>query len=222
MTKMETYHKIQTVWLRDPENKYKTLLEGVWSKPEFEFLAGNMWQFTEKIDGMNMRIYIPFLDNYEHVRIGGRTDNAQIPTPLLEWLSDNMSDEFVKEKRGDHEPDLYLGGELVFYGEGFGGKIQKGSKYSPDQTFILFDIMRNNHFIERAEMLEIADHFGLRTAKLMAECPLEDGIEIVRKGEVYSEFGEFEAEGLVGRPVVELTNRYGERVITKIKAKDFA
>jgi hypothetical protein len=38
---METYHKIQTVYFRDPKNNMKTLLEGEWSKPEFEYLAEN-------------------------------------------------------------------------------------------------------------------------------------------------------------------------------------
>ena len=53
---METYHKIQTVWLRDPDNRYKTLLEGQWATPEFEYLANNEWTFTEKVDGTNVRV----------------------------------------------------------------------------------------------------------------------------------------------------------------------
>jgi hypothetical protein len=35
-----------------------------------------------------------------------------------------------------------------------------------------------------------------------------------------SRWGEFEAEGLVARPEVELFDRAGHRIITKIKAKD--
>lgn len=31
-----------------------------------------------------------------------------------------------------------------------------------------------------------------------------------------------DAEGIVARPAVELVNRYGERVITKLKTKDFS
>ena len=76
---METYHKIQTVYIRDPKNNMKTLLEGEWSKPEFEYLAENKWYCTEKIDGTNMRI----LWDGEQVEYRGKTDNADISKHLL-------------------------------------------------------------------------------------------------------------------------------------------
>ena len=37
------YHKIQTVYKRDPMTNYKTLLDGEFSLPEFEYLANNDW-----------------------------------------------------------------------------------------------------------------------------------------------------------------------------------
>ena len=40
---MNEYHKIQTVFLRDPTTNFNTLLEGEWAEPEFEWLAGNEW-----------------------------------------------------------------------------------------------------------------------------------------------------------------------------------
>ena len=36
-----------------------------------------------------------------------------------------------------------------------------------------------------------------------------------------SRWGVFGAEGIVARPICELMNRQGERVITKLKCKDF-
>ena len=44
---MNEYHKIQTVFKRDMQKNGKTLLEGQWTLPEFEFLAGNTWVFTD-------------------------------------------------------------------------------------------------------------------------------------------------------------------------------
>ena len=41
---MKEYHKIQTVFKRDPDTKFKTLLHGEYSLPEFEFLK-NMYHF---------------------------------------------------------------------------------------------------------------------------------------------------------------------------------
>lgn len=43
---MKEYHKIQTVFLRNPETKFKTLIEGQFSLPEFEYLKNNLWVFA--------------------------------------------------------------------------------------------------------------------------------------------------------------------------------
>ena len=69
---MSEYHKIQTLFKRDMSSKHKLLIEGDWTLPEFEFLAGNEWTFTEKVDGMNIRVI--FKDGA--VTFGGRTDDA--------------------------------------------------------------------------------------------------------------------------------------------------
>ena len=45
-------------------------------------------------------------------------------------------------------------------------------------------------------------------------------VENVKKGFI-SKWGDFQAEGIVARPQVELKARNGKRVITKIKNKDF-
>jgi len=50
---MNKYHKISTVFKRDPENNFKTLLFGEFATPELEYLQDNMWVFTEKVDGTN-------------------------------------------------------------------------------------------------------------------------------------------------------------------------
>lgn len=43
---------------------------------------------------------------------------------------------------------------------------------------------------------------------------------MTRKG-IKSQWGDFIAEGIVARPATELLTRNGERIITKIKHKDF-
>lgn len=79
---MNEYPKIQTVFKRDLATKYKTLLEGNYSLPEFEYLKNNKWIFTEKVDGTNIRVC--FRDG--KVVFYGRTDSAQIPAPLIKRL----------------------------------------------------------------------------------------------------------------------------------------
>lgn len=55
---------------------------------------------------------------------------------------------------------------------------------------------------------------------MKASVTLSQGIELVKHG-ITSYFGDFEAEGLVLKPLVMLVNRKGERIVTKLKHKDF-
>ena len=97
--------------------------------PEFEVLKDISWIWTEKIDGTNIRI---LWDGHD-IRFGGKTDDAQIPTFLLNVLQTKFTAERMKEVFTDAT-------EVCLYGEGYGVKIQKGSHYLPDRTdFILFD-----------------------------------------------------------------------------------
>ena len=82
---MSEYHKIQTLFKRDMSNR-KTLIEGEWTLPEFEYLAGNVWVFTEKVDGTNIRVI--FKDGT--VTFGGRTADAQIPAQLVTRLNERF------------------------------------------------------------------------------------------------------------------------------------
>jgi hypothetical protein len=53
---------------------------------------------------------------------------------------------------------------------------------------------------------------------------LEEAIEFVKKGfkSTIADNKDYIAEGLIMKPVTELFNRKGERVISKIKYKDFS
>jgi len=81
---MEEYHKIQTVYLRDPQTKFKTVLEGEFALPVFKYLAGNEWIFTEKVNGTNIRV---MFDGCQ-ITFGGKSDDAQIPSFLVTRLQE--------------------------------------------------------------------------------------------------------------------------------------
>lgn len=203
------YHKIQTVYLRDPATKHKTLLEGEFSKPEFEHLAQAEWVFTEKVDGMNMRVTL----EDGKPRIQGRTDRAQIPPALLAAVESLFSRE-----------RLAIFGHsdgVTFYGEGFGPGIQKvGGNYRKDQGFVLFDIRIGDQWLDRSTVEDIAASIGLDVVPIIGRGNLFRMVALAREG-FDSTWGGFPAEGVVARPGVELLNRRGERVITKVKCKDF-
>jgi ATP-dependent RNA circularization protein (DNA/RNA ligase family) len=208
---MTEYHKIQTVFKRDPANKHKTLLEGEWTLPEFEYLKDNKWIFTEKVDGTNIRII--YKDG--KITYGGRTDRAQIPATLVERLNDRFIPLTETIKSGFGDADMCL------YGEGYGAKIQKGGgKYREDQDFVLFDIKVGDWWLQRSDVENIAEEYGLDVVPILGEGTLEDMVNQARNG-IDSTWGDFQAEGYVARPSTELKTRAGHRVITKIKCKDF-
>ena len=201
------YHKIQTVYKRDPATKHKTLLEGEFSLPEFEYLRDNNWTFTEKVDGTNIRL----MSTPDGVRIGGRTDNAQIPAFLLEDM-----EPIVENLKASHT-DVFGDADVVLYGEGYGAKIQKGGgNYRSDHSFVLFDVKVGNWWLQRRDVEDIATKLSIEVVPIIGEGSIDWMVELARDG-LKSEWGDFEAEGLVARPATELRTRSGHRIITKIK-----
>jgi hypothetical protein len=217
---MNTYHKINTVYLRDPETNHKKLLDGQYAHPAFEYLALNKWVFTEKVDGTNIRVMIvppQTSDDSLSIKFGGKTDAASIPAFLIERLQERFFPQ--KEKLFEQFPD-----GACLYGEGYGAKIQKGGgNYRQDQDFVLFDVKVGSWWPERPNVEDIAGKFGLDVAPIIGTGTLPEMVEMAKAG-FPSEWGfdkPFEAEGIVARPACELTTRNGDRIITKIKHRDF-
>lgn len=208
---MSEYHKIQTLFKRDMASKRKTLIEGDWTLPEFEYLAGNAWTFTEKVDGTNIRVI--FKDGA--VAFGGRTDEADIPAPLLGRLNERFVP--LAQRLGE----VFTDGAAVLYGEGYGAKIQKGGgNYRADQDFVLFDVRVGPWWLQRADVEDVAQKLGLDVVPVIGEGTLHDAVAMARAG-IRSTWGDFQAEGIVARPKVELCTRGGQRLIAKIKCRDF-
>ena len=214
---MNKYHKIQTVWLRDPENSHKPLLEGQWSKEEFEYLKSLMWSWREKIDGTNIRVkWMEHGTDFTPLEFGGKTDKSDIQPSLLARLPEIFSIEEMR-KVFEEKP-------VCLYGEGHGKKIQKaGEFYLPDRVdFILFDVKIEDYWLQRKDVELIAERFGIKVVPIVGEGTLEEAIELTRIG-MDSHISEVPQlmEGIVATPKVELMQRNGARIITKIKHKDF-
>jgi ATP-dependent RNA circularization protein (DNA/RNA ligase family) len=208
---MNTYHKIQTIFKRNPETKFKTLLEGEYSLPEFKYLKDNKWIFTEKVDGTNIRIMF----QNGKIMFGGKTDRAQIPNQLVNRLNEKVIPLFNKFV------EIFNDTEVCLYGEGYGAKIQKiGSSYGAIQDFVLFDIKIGHWWLQRRDVEDIADKLNLDVVPIVGSGTLEELVEFVKNG-FDSKWGNFFAEGIVARPETELVARNGRRIITKLKYKDF-
>jgi hypothetical protein len=204
------YPKIDTMFKRDMTHPKKVLLAGEWTNETFAYLADNQWQFTEKVDGTNIRV------NYSNtvIEFGGRTDNASLPAPLVKRLEERFFPQ--RAAMAEAFPD-----GVTLYGEGYGAKIQSGGLYRADQDFVLFDVRIGDFWLRRGDVEGVAAKLGLDVVPIIGTGTLHSAVALTRAG-IKSQWGDFTAEGIVARPVVELQDRAGHRVITKIKHRDFA
>lgn len=218
---MFKYPKIQTVFERNPETKFKTLLEGRFSTLELEMLAGTpCWEFTEKVDGTNIRVGWETGDRY--VSYGGRTDNAQIPAKLIESLRYTVTPDAFESAFGESADGV----PVQLFGEGYGEGIQKGGCYLQDRVgFILFDVVIGGTWLRRSDVDDVAFKMGLKSVPTLGRGTLIELVEMMKMG-VYraSRIAEVsrDAEGVVARPQQPLFDRRGKIIMTKLKYRDFA
>lgn len=209
---MTEYHKIQSIYKRDPENNYKTFIEGDYSVREFK--AIDRWNLTEKVDGTNIRI---IWDPSSGLRLAGRGNNSQIHSGIADFFQDNILNKLGVFK------DNCKDNKVVLYGEGYGPKIQKGGgNYGNDQKIVIFDVLVEDKFwLSRDQVRKISTDLNLEFVPEIAQAvTLDYAINMCKNG-FNSRWGNFPAEGVVARPMHELRNMRGDRIITKVKLKDF-
>ena len=208
---MREYHKIETIFERSTDGD-KCLQWGKFRNPTVEFLRNLPWQFTEKLDGTNTRVY---WDGHK-VSYGGRTDRAQMPEPLMNYLVSVFGTQEVEELF----EQTFGEREVILFGEGYGPKIQNGGAYRDDVSFMLFDVLIGDNYQPREMVEKTAKMFGIDVVPIVCKGTIQDGIDFVTS-HPKSTMGTAMMEGVVGRPAVELRDRCGNRVIVKIKWKDF-
>lgn len=206
------YHKIQSLFERDLTAPGKPLNIGDFTCPEFEFLKDAVWEFTEKVDGTNIRIEV---DPTGYSVFKGREENSQIPANLVQVLRETFDP--LKDRLAAHFPD-----GAVLYGEGYGGLIQKvGPLYHRTPKFVLFDVRVGPWWLQRSDVVDVASHLELDVVPVIGEGTIDDLIDLVSNGFKSIWNSNLDAEGIVARPKVELCTRGGDRIITKLKHRDF-
>lgn len=214
------YHKIETLYERD-EKTFK-VKPGVFKNPTYTLLKE--WEFTEKIDGTNIRcIWEHAIDGGvdapgrpPSLRFGGKSDNAQIHADLVKWLYENVTIEKMQS--------IFPGVDAVIYGEGYGAGIQKGGGYSPTKKLIVFDVLVDGQWwLNDENMRDVAIKLGLDAVPYIGKMTLEAATELVRVGfpSRIAVVASTQAEGVVGRPQETLFDKKGHRLIVKLKTKDF-
>lgn len=203
------YPKVNTLFKRDERN---VVVPGDWSLPEFAYLADCPWDWTEKVDGTNIRLHW----NGSNPAVGGRSDGAQVPARLTAAL--NLTPVMDLGRWRSVFPDA---GDVTVYGEGYGAGIQKGGVYRPDQTVVVFDVLVGPWWLSRDDVADVAVKLGLETVPSFGQFSVSAAWADLTAGKLASRWDGAPIEGLVGRPAVDLFNRKGERVIAKMKVRDW-
>lgn len=173
-----------------------------------------MWIGTEKIDGTNIGVV---WDGY-NVTFQGRTEKANIPSFLMEYLENT----FKNPETEQIFEQLFGEKQVILFGEGYGNKIQNGGNYCKDNKFILFDVYmpQADLWLERDSIEEIAKALGIDCVPIVFKGTIEEGIKFVKQ-KPKSTIGIANMEGIVCKPAVDLLSRTNKRIIVKIKVKDF-
>jgi len=188
-------------------------------------LPKGKWILTEKIDGTNIRIILekPKENGSRCIFIGSRklilNNKDKGSKQYLDCITDvnlNKIKEYFKD----------INSTVVIYGEGYGAGVQKGGIYSSKKNFRVFDIRIGNayqdfNYIEKVcidNQLNIVPVFGI-SEFIDYDCCIRNlnnfDTTLIEEG------SGGKPEGLVYKFEPVLLNKYGERLIFKVKFKDF-
>lgn len=207
---MKEYHKIETLWQFDM--KTKKFISGSFHNETVEVLKNHQWIFTEKIDGMNFRLH---WDGHK-LSVGGRTENTQLSQLMLDYINTNL----LTDAMTNAFESLFAEKIVTFYGELYGATIQKGGGlYSSTIAFKVFDIEIDDVFLVYSNAKGLAEQFGLEFVPICLIGTIQDGVDYVNTNTT-STFSKATLEGVVGKPLGDLRDRLGKRIVIKIKKRD--
>lgn len=196
---------------------------------------------TEKLDGTNAQILlsINYVTMDVKVRFCSRENEIERKDimfiantcykklkidKIAEWYYNNIA---LNQKEGRLKENS---NEMRLFGEVYGAGINKGGLYSKERDFRLFDIQIGNHFTNYSNLIDIAEKLEIKVVPIIYQGPILDLLEYEKLKGFLEKFqtriieeggtGGF-GEGLVIRPEPLLLNRFGERLIIKIKRNDF-
>lgn len=118
-------------------------------------------------------------------------------------------------------------GDFVIYGEAYGGKINGGSKtYCKDIKFVVFDVKVGDCWLSVPDAYEVSKSMGLDFV-MFWRCPTNidylnmrrdcNSVQAYKNGMGSDKM----SEGVVLRPIVEMTTNSGRRICAKYKRAEF-
>jgi hypothetical protein len=123
--------------------------------------------------------------------------------------------------------ERHLNQKVIIYGEAYGGS-QQGMKdtYGPELRFIAFDVNILDNWLDVPNANQVCDHLGLEFVPWVKTHTELTALNMYRDAPSEVAYrrncGIKPREGVVLRPLIELTKNNGERVILKHKGEAFA
>ncbi len=218
------YPKIDTLWNRDEK---RFVIPGSLRKPEFGVIKS--WSLTEKLNGRNLRVTLSDDDTVEYK---GRADEAELIPEMLKFLMEKFP--LTVLKNALWLPNKTPPKHATIYGEGYGGShMAHGSGiYRKDWSFRLFDVLMESPngiwWLERRNIEDIAMKLGVQCVPLIGHidylpCCAEQLEEIINESIVAKEENDTKTipEGIIAKSEPSLFDKKGDRIIWKLKIKDF-
>jgi len=214
------YPKIKTLYVRkNPEQGRKSFVEkGKFSSPVFPNIR--KYIVTEKIDGKNIRLVF----SKDKAEFYGRTNKAQFSDTEKEYLQDIVN----KSKKYMQEFIVGSDVQMCIFAELFGYNIQKaGHLYSKDRYRLAafdFAILADRIYWQPWEkVIEIAKALNLEIVPVIENIYCIDKIVGIVQDGFNSQISEAKqiAEGIVARAYPQVFFANGNRVMFKLKYKDF-
>ena len=210
------YPKIKSVFKRGEDFKFTK----EWTSQVLSELQDFKWHCSEKLDGINIRIVCDLEKN--SFQFFGRSDKAIIPQPLELVLSRTIHN--IKNNLSAFSSTHSK--QLVLFGEGFGNNIRKGGLYLGKNVDLnVFDCYafiseEKGFWLNTEHLKELAGALKIKMTPELSPMNIREASEFVKKG-FKSQHGTAIAEGLVLKSRYPLYDTFGERLIFKMKTKDF-
>lgn len=167
----------------------------------------------EKVHGSSSHLL--FRDGQVHFFAGGEKH-------------ENFIKIFDEENLKQKHTELFGSDKVVVYGEVYGGKCQKMSvTYGKDLKFVAFDVKVDECWLNVPNAEDVVKKLGLEFVyykKIATDLDLidaerdADSVQAIRNGMGTGKI----REGIVLRPLIELTKSNGSRIIAKHKREEFS
>lgn len=182
----------------------------------------------EKIHGTSA--HLKFTRGVAVVTLGGEELSRGPVSKLTFYAGGESYDKFVKVFAADliQKFDALGHSEVTVYGEAYGGK-QQGMRetYGPELKFVVFDVRVGDSWLSVPQAADVAAKLGLEFVYFERIPTTEEALNAARdrhsEQAVRNGVGPGKlSEGVVLRPLVELTLNNGDRLIAKHKAAAFS